>query len=279
MRKFTFLLPLLFMLVLSGCSQEEVKITFKIYRDDYFIYDDSVIIKYITNQDGVLESIDIDRLLSLEDIFYAYNLPRYEDFEPYLDEEIFVQTTPKCSKYGSIEVPFNISVGITRFRYNSTSCSYKEVDRNNDFRSGPFIREYKLTSTVPVSPSTAIKVLIFEPEELVPFKEIIHVNHTVKNMGLFSSMIDSSQDVKRYSYDIRLYEQFLLKYQNNLTAEEIIEGIPVNINLFNLDSLEEIKPLIENFNMLYEQEVNAISALYEDITVVKETTESEDDTE
>ena len=76
---------------------------------------------------------------------------------------------------------------------------------------------------------------------------------------------------------MKIYEQFLLSYQDNERALDEIYGVPSEINLLNLDQLDKITVLIEDFVEVYEEEVTAFKELVEEIGI-REIKSTEDET-
>ena len=130
MRKYSLLLTVILVFVLSGCGTEEAANNFLIRKESYIISEDNmVLIEYKTDEDGKLVKVNIDRLLTIEEmIFYNTEIDYNYDLEGF-SGEIYTLAGHLCTVYDNFYVPINIEIGNTRFIYNVNECSYVEVDR------------------------------------------------------------------------------------------------------------------------------------------------------
>lgn len=271
-----YILSLFLVVLLSACDSSVSIYNFKIRKDDYFISEDgSVIIDYKTNEDGKLIELSIDRLLTIEDMIYYNPLidPNYE-LEGFTGD-IFTSPGFQCTNYNNMQIPINLEIGNIRFKYNRTDCEYQEVDRNNVIKSGFYARKYLLDETIGVSKEVTISIVVYDENSVEKFVDIIDIPHTVKMLGVNSIKINSDRDgftsrTSNYFYDIGVYEQLILKHQDNETALMEVLGFSMNINLLDFDQLAEIIPLIEDFETDYELEIGAIDELEDLIGVINE---------
>jgi hypothetical protein len=113
------------------------------------------------------------------------------------------------------------------------------------------------------------------------FVEIGVLPHTRELLGVYSIPLNSDQNgfsydgVYNYYYDMGIYEQIYLRNQENeLTLDEIM-GIPEEINIMDLDSMEDIEPLIDRFYDRYQAEIDAMDELEGEIGLFIDETEGE----
>lgn len=274
MKKIIASLLILFVITLTGCGgEDEVAYNFKSRKDDYYIsQDETVIIEYKTNELGKMIELNIDRLLSVEDmIYYNTNI----DYDYVLDGftgDIYENAGFLCTSYYNFQVPINIEVGNTKFKYNRVDCEYQEVDRDNVYKTGSYAQSYSLEDTIAVSKNILISIVVYDENSVEKFVEIQKLPHTAELLGVYSIPINSDSDgftegVYNYYRDMAVYEQIYLKHQLNETVMDEISGIPTDINLFDLDDIGEITPLISNFQVRYLQEITAMIELEAEVGV------------
>lgn len=276
MRKFSVAIIFIMLLLLSACASDESVNNFKIRKDSYLINDDkTVIVEYKTNEDGKLVELTFDRLLTIEDMFYYNTEIDYDvELEGY-SGDIFTEAGFLCTTYQNLNVPTNIEVGNTRFKYNYVDCEYVEVDRDNDTKSGSFVRSYGLTDTIDVSRDTIISIVVFDENSIERFLEIREIPHTMKKLGVYSigfsqNRTEISNGVSNYYRDMAIYEQLLLKKQDNELAVSEVMGISASINLLEFDESFDVTPLIEDFDSKYTDEILAFNELTSIIGVIIE---------
>lgn len=268
MRKMLVTLTFIMMIVLTGCGKDEVSYNFKSRKDDYYISESKrVIIEYKTNSVGEMIELNIDRLLTIEEmVYFNTNI----DFDYVLEGyagDIYESAGFLCTKYDNFSVPTNIEVGNTKFKYNRTDCEYQEVDRDNIYKTGSYAQVLSLKETIDVSKKILISIVVFDEDSAEKFIEIQKLPHTAELLGVYSIPINSDKDgfgtsgVYYYYKDMAIYEQLYLKNQLNETTLEVINGIPTDINLLDLNSISELKPLIANFYIIYEEESTAMIEL------------------
>ncbi len=284
MRKL-FSLSLFLVMLLSACDSSASIYNFKIRKDDYFISEDGmVIIDYKTDSNGELVELSIDRLLTIEDMIYYNPLIDFDYELEGFTGNIFTIAGFQCTNYNDMEVPINIEVGSARFKYNRNECEYQEVDRNNIFKSGSYSRKYELEGTIDVSKEVTISIVVYDPDSIEKFVDIIDIPHTVKTLGVYSILINSDLDgfdsrTTNYFNEIAVYEQLVLKHQENEMAINEVLGFSMDINLLDFDEMAEVIPIIEDFIDDYELEINAIDELEELIGVINEDEVVPDDEE
>jgi len=284
MKRILFGLLLAITLTLTGCASEDVVFNFQIRKDNYYISEDhTVIIDYKTNEEGKMVELFIDRLLTIEDFIYYNSQINVDDIE---DEfgEVFTEAGFLCTDYDDLLVPINIEIGNTRFKYDYVDCEYTEVDRDNDEKTGSFVRRYLLDEPIDVSLDTIVTIVQFDPTSIERFIEIKDIPTTMKNLGVYSIGInverdDFTMDIVNYYRDISVYEQIFLKTQSNELAVNEVLGFSEDINLFDLDSLTDVTPLIEQFSELYQQEIDALDELESEIGAITEDADNSADNE
>ncbi len=287
MRKLLMSLSIIFVLLLSACGgEDEIINNFKSRKDDFYISDDNlVIINYKTDEEGKLIELDIDRLLSIEDMIYFNNSVDYDFVLEGFEGEIFENAGFLCTSYYDFKVPSNIEVGNTKYKYNRSDCEYQEVDRDNVYKTGSYARKYSLLDTIPVSKTVSIKIVVYNETQVDKFVEIVDLPHTVESLGVYAIPINSDLDgfggdgVYNYYKDMGVYEQLYLKNQINELAITEISGIPTDINLFDLNSVSDITPLIDNFEVTYEEEIAAMIELESEIGINIDDSVGEDNEE
>ncbi len=272
MKKLFGLILISLLVLLTSCGSEEISVnSFKERKDNYYISEDEMIlIDYKTDHLGALVSIDIDRLLYVDELFMINN----NVVE--IDDEYMMDAGSKCSAYYQLEVAKNIKVGNAEFKYNRTTCEYIEVDRDNNYKSGSFVRRYPLDETIDMSLDTAIYIVHFDSESVEKFIEISRVYHTAKSVGVhyieynvdaFNNKTEIISNNRLYNSDIVYFEKLIIFYQSDVVALEAISGVSPNINLIDFNE-EESNPIIDNFNEIYSKEITAIEELFDDIQVI-----------
>jgi hypothetical protein len=283
MKKILLGLSLVLLVFLSACKTDEASIyNFKIRKDDYFISESgAVLVEYKTNEKGKLVSIYIDRLLSIEDMIYFNPLIDFDYVLEGFTGDIFTEAGYSCTKYDNFDVPINIEIGSTRFKYVRNDCEYQEVDRNNLIKSGSYARRYNLEDTLGFSSDVIISIVVYDINSIEKFVEIIDLPNSVKTIGVYSIGFNSNLDgftseLVNYYKEIAIYEQLILKLQENELAIAEVSGFSEDVNILDLGSFEIPTPLIENFNTVYDEEIIAIDELEELIGVITEEVDSED---
>lgn len=277
MRKYTIILLFIVMVTLSGCgANEEDTNTFLIRKEYTFITeDDSVIVDFKTDENGELVELNIDRLLRIDEMIYYNTTIDYEFELEGFSGEIYTYSGSQCTDFDDLLVPVNIEVGNTRYLYNRTYCQYVEVDRDNEPKLGNLVRTFRLTDTIPVSKDVQVSVVVFDEESIERFVEVDELPHTMKMIGVYSIGLNYERDgfrtqVFNYNRDVRVFEQLILKNQDDETAINEANGLPTEINLLEFDLNDEYVPLIDDFAELYELEVRAIEELFLEIRVITE---------
>lgn len=277
MRKFSVIVLLLVITLLSGCAEESTAVNnFKIRKDSYLINEDkTVIVEYKTDETGKLVELTMDRLLTVEDIFYYNTEIDYDYVLEGFTGDIFTEAGFLCTSHDELLVPINIEIGNTRFKYDYVECEYVEVDRDNEEKSGSFVRKYEIDDTIDVSRDTIVSIVVYDEDSIERFIEVQQVPHTMKKLGVYSigftlNRENFSDGVVNYYRDIAIYEQLLLKHQENEAATAEVMGISANINLLELDQIQEVVPLVDDFELLYADEYEAFEELVELIGVITE---------
>jgi hypothetical protein len=273
MRKLVLIVLIGLSVTLSACGSSESGNNFLIRKENYFINeDDTVIIDYKTDENGILVELGIDRLLQVDEmIFYNTNIDYEYDLEGY-DGDIFTTAGFQCTEYNDLMVPINIEVGNTRYIYNRAACSYIEVDRDNEPKLGEFVRKYNIEETIPVSKDVEITIVVFDESSIERFIEIQRLPHTMKMLGIYSIGINSDRDdfnsvLFNYYRDMAVFEQLILKHQDYTPAISEAQGIPTDINILEFDLNMEFEPLIDNFMLLYDVEQDGIVELFSEIGI------------
>ncbi len=281
MRKINAFLVFFIVILLSSCGSTGPTYNFNERKDSYLVSDDKkVMIYYKTDNDGKLIELNVDRLLTIEEMMLLNPTIDFEyELEGYVGD-IFMEPNNICTDISNdVLIPINIEVGNTRYKFDSDECMYKTVDNHNQFKPG-YSEEYLLTDTIPVAAHVTISIIIYNPTELINFVEIYEIPNTYKKVGVNSILINRDKDgfdsdLVNYYRDISLFEQLYLKHQEKTATLNEVNGIATDINLMDLNSLTEIVPLIENFTDIYEVEIDAIDELQDEIGVAFEV-ESED---
>jgi len=281
MKKINIVLALLIVVLLSGCNKADETANFKTRKDDYFVSEDkSVLIHYKTNEFGELVEIDIDRLLEIEEIIYFDTTIDFNMVVEGYAGDLFMQPRSTCVDYNDILVPINIEVGSTRYKFDRTDCEYQEVNRYNEVKTGSYISKFGIEDTIDVSKSTKISIVYYDPDSFEKFIEVKSLINSRKSMGVFGIELNESREFlidgdNNYYYDMNQFEQFLLGAQELEGAVSAILGVQDSVNIFDFDQLLEATEVIEDFEELYELEINAVQELFNDIgvnvTIVEET--------
>ncbi len=282
MRKLSLVLILILVIGLTGCKGDESVYNFKSRKDDYYISEnDRIIIEFKTDENGKMIELSIDRLLTIEEMIYYNTNINYDFLIEGFGGDIYENAGFLCTQYENFQVPSNIEIGNTKYKYNRTDCEYQEVDRDNIYKSGSYAREYNLEETIAVSKNIIISIVAYDVNSAEKFIEIQRIPHTAKLLGVYSIPINSDKDgftssgVFNYSTDMAIYEQLYLKHQMNETTVEEINGIPTDINLLDLNDIDSITPLIADFYTMYIEENAAIIELESEIGLFVDETEGE----
>ncbi len=263
-----------FIVLLTGCGSSTTVNNFAPRKDaTYFSNDGLISVEYKTDSDGKLIEINIDRLLTIEEMIYLNPNINYDYELEGFTEDIF--TTPRfsCTNYNGMKIPINIEIGNTRYKYDDTRCQYRVVDNYNEYKSGFSASfTYDLDETIKESKNTKISIIIYNPAELVSFIEIYELQNTVEGLGVYSIIINSDRngfdsELVNYYRDMSIYEQLYLKHQENDAAMSEIKGVSTDINLADLANLTESIPLIDDFIEIYAIEIQAIEELQDEIGV------------
>ncbi len=283
MKKILLFVSLVIIGFLSACGDEESIYNFKIRKDDFFISESgSILVEYKTNEEGKLVKLYIDRLLTIEDMIYFNPLIDYGYVLEGFTGDIFTNAGYSCTMYDSFEVPINIEIGSTRFKYERSDCEYQEVDRNNIIKTGTYARSYNLEDTLGFNQDTIISIVVYDETSIEKFIDIIDLPNSIKTVGVYSIGFNSDLDgfnseLVNYYQEIAIYEQLFLKIQENELTIAEVTGFTEDINILDIGSFGDVTPLIEDFATIYEEEILAIDELEERIgTVSVEEVEPED---
>ena len=199
--------------------------------------------------------------------------------------DIFTDAGYSCTKYDNFEVPINIEIGSTRFKYERIDCEYQEVDRNNIIKTGTYARRYALEDTLGFNQDTIISIVVYDENSIEKFIDIIDLPNSVKSIGVYSIGFNSDKDgfmsdLINYYQEIAIYEQLFLKIQENELTIAEVSGFTEDINILDLSSLGDITPLIDDFVIDYEEEIIALDELEDLIGAIStEEVEPEDVTD
>ncbi|GEM_PF-1954270 len=282
MRRLWPFVMIISVLLLAGCGEDTASTyNFKARQDNtFFSADEKIIIDYKTDNNGKMIDINIDRLLTIEEMMlYHPNIDFNYELDGF-DGDIFMLPSARCTDISNdVLVPINLEVGNTRYKYDDTDCTYKTVDNYNEFRAG-FADEYQLTDTILEDKNTTISIIVYDPDEVVSFIEIYEVPHTLEQLGVYTIRINFRRDgfqspAANYYRDTSMYEQLYLKHQANDGAVNELLGISEELNLLDLENLTETIPLIAEFDLTYELEIQAIEELQQDVGLVFDTAEEE----
>lgn len=274
MKKIILFISLTLVLFLSACGDDSSVNKFKPRKDDYFISESGIIlVEYKTNEDGLLVKLYIDRLLSIEDMIYYNPLIDFDYVLEGFTGDVYTSAGYSCTSYNNFEVPVNIEIGSTRFKYDRIDCEYQEVDRNNLVKSGNYARSYSLYDTLGFDQETIISVVVYNENSLEKFIDIMDLPNSIKTIGIYSIGFNSDLDgfnslLVNYYKEISIYEQLFLKLQENELTISEVSGFTEDINLLDIGNLGEIVPLIENFAITYEEEILALGELEELIGII-----------
>jgi hypothetical protein len=231
-----------------------------------FSADNRIMIQYKTDADGKLIELNVDRLLTVEQmVLLNPNIDFNLTIEGFTGD-IFVKPNNSCTEFSNdVLMPINIEVGNTRYKYDEEDCTYKTVDNYNEFRPG-FSDDYYIRDTIPVSANTKISVIIYNPDELVDFIEIYELPNTYESIGIYNVMFNLDRNgfddyLFNYYRDMGIYEQLYLKHQENDGAINEVLGLSTDINLMDLDNIDEVIALIDDFESIYEDEIAAIEEM------------------
>lgn len=256
---------------LASCSSSGPTYNFNERKDSYLVTEDkSVMIYYKTNNDGKLVELNIDRLLTIEQMILLNPTIDYDYLLDGFAGDIFMEPANVCTDISNdVLIPINIEVGNTRYKFDNDECTYKTVDNHNDFKPG-YSDEYMLTDTIPVASHVTISIIVYNPTELINFVEIYELPNTYKKIGVNGLLINNDRDgledeLINYYKDMSIFEQLYLKHQEDTGALNEINGMATDINLMDLNSLTEVNPLIENFDSIYALEITAIEELQDEI--------------
>lgn len=277
MRAFKGLLVIFTVFLLSSCGASQDIYNFAPRQDSTLVSSDNlIVINYKTDTEGKLEELNIDKLLTIEEMMILNPVIDFDyELEGFVGD-IFIEPNNTCTDISNdVLIPINLEVGNTRYRFSEEDCEYQTVDNHNEFKPG-FSDEYLLTDTIPVASHVEISIIVYNPNELVSFIEIYDLPNTYKTIGIYNVLINRDNngfefDIANYYNDISVFEQLYLKHQEaELTLTEIM-GISTDINLMDLDSLTEITPLIDNFEAMYSLEIEAIAEFEDEVGVAFET--------
>lgn len=283
MRKIIVLVGIFFVLTLSACGSDAAVYNFDTRKDDYYISEDNkVIIEYKTNEDGQLVELNIDRLLEIEEMIFFDPTIDFEMTVEGFTGDIFIDPIASCVDYNDISVPINIEIGSTRFKFSRIDCEYQEVDRYNVIKTSSFARSYGLQDTIDVPRDTIINIVVYDETSIEKFREIKTLKHTNDLIGVHNIVFNYNHDnfegyYSNYNYEMAIYEQLLLKTQDNDTTINEILGIGTAINILDFDELLEAQVLIDDFEAKYVLEVNAIIELFNKIGATSDTDIPDDD--
>jgi hypothetical protein len=204
-------------------------------------------------------------------IFYNTDL----DYDISIDGftgDVYTEAGYVCTDFDGLMVPVNIEVGNTRYMYNRVSCEYVEVDRDNEPKLGDFVRRYRLDETIPVSKDVIVSIVIFDDSSIERFIEVHELPHTMKMLGVFSIGINSDRDgftspIYNFYRDMAVFEQLIVKHQDYDPAMLEVQGFPNDINLMDFDLNMDFVPLIDDFLVRYDLEIQAVVELFGDIGV------------
>jgi hypothetical protein len=259
--------------LLSACGGDDVIYNFEARRDGTLISSDKeVIIEYTTDVNGRLISLNIDHLLTIEEMFLLNPVIDPNIEIDGFDGDVFVKPRNECTLISNdVYIPVNLEIGNTRYKYDDTNCQYRTVDTNNNFRAG-FAEEYYIFERIQEDRQTIISVIIYQPDELVKFVELYTVPHTFELLGVYHLAINQTRQdviggVMNYYNDTSMYEQLYLKHQENDATIAEINGMSEELNLLDLTNISDVQPLIENFETRYASEIAAIEELQEHIGI------------
>lgn len=270
--------------ILAGCKKDQTEYNYRPRQNDTYISDDgNILIEYKTDENGELERIYIDRLLTIDQMITKNPFIDYEITIEGFDGEVFTSAPASCLLPSGVKVPINIEVGSVRYKFKTTECIYKEVGRDNEFKTTSFAREYGVKDTIQEPIDSKINIVVYIEGSTSLFTEVFELHHTIRTLGVYGIefSVDNGlpllSDID-FTKHMKTYEQFLLDKQDNELAVNEIYGYSSDINILNIDDFESLTSVIENFTDLYEDEYNAMLELQIDIGIkpVEEVTEDED---
>lgn len=281
MKKLLLIVGIFFALALSACGSDDVVYSFDTRKDDYYISEDKrIIIDYKTNEVGKLIEINIDRLLEIEEMIYFDPTIDYDVTVEGFDGDIFVAPRSTCVDFNDILVPINIEIGSTKLQFNRTDCEYQEVDRYNEIKTSSFAVSYGLEDTIDVSKTTIINIVVYDENSIEKFREVKQLRHTNESIGVFNILFNLDRDnfidyFSNYGAEMAIYEQLLLKNQENEAAINDILGLGAEVNILDFDELLESEELIAFFEEKYELERTAVIELFAKIGPEEEVIEDD----
>jgi len=271
MKKTILFVTGILVLLLTSCGGSEEVFNFDARQDNtFFSSDGRVIIDYKTDTNGKMIEINIDRLLTIEQMILLNPIIELDYAIEGFTGNIFVPVSDQCTDISNnFSTPLNIEVGNTRYKYDDEDCMYKTIDNRNEFKPG-FADEYFITDTIRENKNVVISIIVYDPTQIVPFIEIYTLPHTYENLGVYNIMINANRNgftspPINYYHDMTIYEQLYVKNQENEATVNEVMGISEELNLMDLSSLTEIIPLIDNFENLYSFEIQAIEELQAEI--------------
>lgn len=288
MKKYLLMLTVILITILSGCKQDDAEVYN--YRprqnNSYVSKDERILIDYKTDENGSIERINIDKLLTIEQMIVNNPNIDYDIQIEGFSGEIFTDAPPLCLLPSSVKVPVNIEVGSIRYKFKSSDCIYKEVGRDNEFKTTSFAKEYTVQDTIGEPTDTKVHIVAYVNNGIQLFTDVLYLPHTLKTLGVYgiSMSVDSGLPLNSsidYINDMKIYEQFLIIHQLNETAINELYGISEDINLLDLDNFE-ITPIVKlDFVDYYEDEINAMDELEKKIGLlnVEEVDETEGESE
>lgn len=268
MRKYLLIIIFVLTLTLSSCGDETAKYNFALrYDTTFFNADETVLIEYKTSSEGEMLEYNIDRLLTIEQMLYLNPIIDYNMTVEGFDGNLFYNPSTRCSDIITLKVPINIQVGNTKYKYVDSECEYVPVDSNNNAKG--FGTGYKLDGTIKKSKNVTISMIYYDDTKDIRFQEIMDLPHTAELLGVyyieFNNDLDGFKQVPtNYYRDMAIYEQLYIKFQENKLATDEIRGLSNEVNLLDLLELADVMPLIDNFDIIYEDEIEAVIEL-EDI--------------
>ncbi len=273
MRIYKAFLVTITVFLLTSCGANQDVYNFTPRQDTTLVSSDKlIVINYKTDTEGKLVELNIDRLLTIEEMMLLNPIIDFEYEIEGFTGDIFIEPSNTCTDISNdVEIPVNLEVGNTRYKFNNQECMYQTVDNHNEYKPG-FSDEYLLRDTIPVASHVEISIIVYNPSELVSFIEIYSLPNTYKTLGIYNVLLNRDNDgfendLINYYNDISMFEQLYLKHQEaELTLTEV-QGIATDINLMDLNSLTEVRPLIDNFEDIYSLEVLAISEFENEVGV------------
>ena len=245
MKKIFVIIGLFFVLTLSACGSDEEIYNFDARKDDYYVSEDNkILIEYKTNELGRLVEINIDRLLEIEEMIYFDPTIDYDVTVEGFTGDIFVAPHSTCVDFNDILVPINIEIGSTKFQFNRIDCEYQEVNRYNEIKVSSFALSYGLEDTINVSKDTIISIVVYDEFSIEKFREVKQLKHTNELIGVFNITFNLDRDnfvgyYSNYGSEMAIYEQLLVKNQDNEAAINDILGLGAEVNLLDFDELLE----------------------------------------